>query len=315
MIVSFVWIVVALVLLTMGAEWLVRGSSSLALRLGVTPLMVGLTVVAFGTSSPELVVSFKAAVDGLGDVALGNVVGSNIFNLGIILGLAALICPIAIKSQIIKIDGPIMIGTALLVLMVMRDGVVTRVEGAALFMGILGYSGMNWMLSRRESAVEVKEEYDEGVPAKTKAWWLDVLWITGGLVVLVLGSRLLVEHCLIVARGFAVSEAVISLTIIAAGTSMPELATSVVAALRKQPDIAIGNVVGSNIFNVLGILGLSSLVQPLHSQGIRDADLYWMVGLSVLLLPLMARGLKLRRIDGALLLSGYGVYLWLLWPK
>jgi cation:H+ antiporter len=126
---------------------------------------------------------------------------------------------------------------------------------------------------------------------------------------------LLVEHCLIVARGFAVSEAVISLTIIAAGTSMPELATSVVAALRKQPDIAIGNVVGSNIFNVLGILGLSSLVQPLHSQGIRDADLYWMVGLSVLLLPLMARGLKLRRIDGALLLSGYGVYLWLLWPK
>jgi cation:H+ antiporter len=176
--VSFVWIVAALVLLTMGAEWLVRGSSSLALRLGVTPLMVGLTVVAFGTSSPELVVSFKAAVDGLGDVALGNVVGANIFNLGIILGLAALICPIAIKSQIIKIDGPIMIGTALLVLMVMRDSVVTRVEGAALFTGILGYTVMNWMLSRRESAVEVKEEYDEGVPAKTKAWcWGPVCWL------------------------------------------------------------------------------------------------------------------------------------------
>jgi len=130
MILSFVWIVVSLVLLTLGAEWLVRGSSSLALRLGVTPLMVGLTVVAFGTSSPELVVSFKAALEGLGDVALGNVVGSNLFNVGIILGLTALICPIAIKSQIIKVDGPIMIGTALLVPLVLRDGVVTRVEGA-----------------------------------------------------------------------------------------------------------------------------------------------------------------------------------------
>lgn len=131
MILSFVWIVVSLVLLTLGAEWLVRGSSSLALRLGVTPLMVGLTVVAFGTSSPELVVSFKAAMEGLGDVALGNVVGSNLFNVGIILGLTALICPIAIKSQIIKVDGPIMIGTALLVPLVLRDGVVTRVEGGA----------------------------------------------------------------------------------------------------------------------------------------------------------------------------------------
>jgi len=315
MILSFVWIVVALVLLTLGAEWLVRGSSSLALRLGVTPLMVGLTVVAFGTSSPELVVSFKAALDGLGDVALGNVVGSNLFNVGIILGLTALICPIAIQSQILKVDGPIMIGTALLVPLVLRDGVVTRVEGAALFVGVLGYTVMNWMLSRRETTVEVKAEFDRGVPPKSKAWWMDVLWIAGGLVVLVLGSRLLVEHCLVVARAFAVSEAVISLTIIAAGTSMPELATSVVAALRKQPDIAIGNVVGSNIFNVLSILGLSSLVAPLESNGIRDVDLYWMVGLSVLLLPLMAQGRSLRRADGVLLLGSYGVYLYLLWPR
>jgi cation:H+ antiporter len=184
-----------------------------------------------------------------------------------------------------------------------------------LFVGVIAYTVMNYVLSRRESTAEVKAEFDEGVPAVTKAWWVDLLWIVSGLVVLVLGSRLLVEHCLVVARAFAVSEAVISLTIIAAGTSMPELATSVVAALRKQPDIAIGNVVGSNIFNVLSILGLSSLVTPLASQGIRDVDLYWMVGLSLLLLPLMARRLTLRRADGVLLLGCYGVYLWQLWPK
>lgn len=288
----------------------------MALRLGVTPLMVGLTVVAFGTSSPELVVSLRAALDGLGDVAVGNVVGSNLFNVGIILGLAALICPIAIKSQIIKVDGPIMIGTALLVPVVLVDGVVSRVEGVFLFAGIVAYSWMNWVLSRRAavSAAE-KAEYEEGVPAKSKAWWWDVICVLAGLGVLVAGSRLLVEHCLVLARAFEVSEAVISLTIIAAGTSMPELATSVVAALRRQPDIAIGNVVGSNVFNVLSILGLSAVVAPLESGGIRPVDLYWMVGISVLLLPLMARRLLLRRVDGVLLLAGYGVYLWLLWPK
>jgi cation:H+ antiporter len=315
MILSLVWIVVALVFLTVGAEGLVRGSASMALRLGVTPLMVGLTVVAFGTSSPELVVSCKAALDGLGDVALGNVVGSNLFNVGVILGLTALICPIAIKSQIIRVDAPIMIGTAMLVPLVLRDGVVTRLEGAFLFAGIVAYTWMNWVLSRREVNEGVKEQYAEAVPEKTGNGWVDLLWVAGGVTVLVLGSRLLVDHCLVVARHFQVSEAVISLTIIAAGTSMPELATSVVAALRRQPDIAIGNVVGSGIFNVLSILGLSSLLAPLHSNGIRDIDLYWMVGLSILLLPLMWVKLRLRRLEGAVLMGCYGVYLWMLWPK
>jgi cation:H+ antiporter len=315
MIVSFFWIAVALVLLILGAEWLVRGSASVALKLGITPLMVGLTVVAFGTSSPELVVSVRAAMAGLGDVAVGNAVGSNLFNVGIILGLTALICPIAIKSQIIRVDGPIMIGTAILVLLVMRDGVITRVEGAALFVGIVAYTWTNWVLSKREVGQEVKAEYSEGVPSTGAAWWVDLGLIVFGVGVLVLGSRLLVDNCLVVARGFGVSEAVISLTIIAAGTSMPELATSVVAALRRQPDIAIGNVVGSNIFNVLSILGLSALVEPLVARGIRDVDLYWMIGLSIFLLPLMWMNLKLRRVEGALLLGCYGAYLWTLWPK
>lgn len=317
MLMTLIWIAVALGLLTLGAEGLVRGSSSLALRVGVTPLMVGLTVVAFGTSSPELVVSLQAALDGLGDVAVGNVVGSNLFNVGIILGLTAFICPIAIKSQLIKVDGPIMIATAVLVPVVLMDGRISRLEGGALLAGILAYTGMNWVLSRRAMGKqpEVVEEYATGVPPRSGAWWLDVLILAGGLGVLVLGSQLLVTHCLVLARAFAVSEAVISLTIIAAGTSMPELATSLVAAVRRQPDIAIGNVVGSNVFNVLGILGASALAQPLQSAGIRSLDLYCMVGLSVLLLPMMARRLSLRRVDGVLLLACYGAYLYVLWPK
>jgi cation:H+ antiporter len=317
MLMTLFWIAVSLVMLTLGAEGLVRGSSSLALRLGVTPLMVGLTVVAFGTSSPELVVSVQAALDGLGDVAVGNVVGSNLFNVGIILGLTALICPIAIKSQLVKVDGPIMIATALLVPLVLLDGKITRFEGTMLFVGIVGYTWMNWGLSRRaaKQEPEVAVEFEAGVPPKSRAWWLDVALLLSGLGILVAGSQLLVEHCLVFARSFAVSEAVISLTIIAAGTSMPELATSVVAAIRRQPDIAIGNVIGSNVFNVLSILGLSAITQPLECNGIRSVDLYWMVGLSLLLLPMMARRLSLRRAEGVLLLAAYGGYLYVLWPK
>ena len=315
MIASLVWIVIALAVLTFGAESLVRGSASLALRLGVTPLMVGLTVVAFGTSSPELVVSLKAGLAGMGDVALGNVVGSNLFNIGVILGLTAVICPIPVKAQVVKIDTPIMIGACVLVPMMLWDRHVTRWEGLALVGGVVAYTWMNWVLSRREFASEVKSEFEEAMPPKARAWWADVMWMAAGLTMLVLGSRLLVDHCLVVARYFGVSEAVISLTIIAAGTSMPELATSVVAGLRKQPDIAIGNAVGSNIFNVLCILGLTATAAPLESHGISHNDMLWMVGLAVLLLPLLLVGRRLYRLEGMVLLSAYGSYLWTLWPK
>ncbi len=315
MISSLVWIVVALVVLTLGAESLVRGSASLALRMGVTPLMVGLTVVAFGTSSPELVVSLKAGLGNMGDVALGNVVGSNLFNIGVILGLTAVICPIPVKSQVVRIDTPIMIGACLLVPAVLWDHHVTRWEGLALAAGVVAYTGMNWALARREVAAEVKAGFAESMPPQARAWWLDVLWMVAGMTMLVLGSRLLVDHCLVVARHFQVSEAVISLTIIAAGTSMPELATSVVAGLRKQSDIAIGNAVGSNIFNVFCILGLTASVSPLESHGIRHGDLLWMVGMAVLLLPLLIIGGRLYRLEGLVLLTAYGAYLWTLWPQ
>lgn len=309
------YVVVALALLVAGAEGLVRGSSSLALKLGLTPLTIGLTVVAFGTSSPELVVCLKAGLAGQGDIAVGNVIGSNIFNIAVILGITAMVCPVRVQWQLIKLDTPVMLGVTLLVVGLLWDGALGRVEGTLLTAGIVAYTVINLRLARRQTNAAVKAEFAEAMPPRSTHWALDLLFILGGLAVLVYGSRLLVDHSVSLARGLGVSEAVIGLTIIAAGTSMPELATSVIAALRKEPDIAIGNVIGSNIFNLLGILGISSLVVPLRAGGIQAMDLAFMVGVSFLLLPLLLSGMRLSRREGGLLLAAYGAYLFLLWPK
>jgi len=308
-------IIAALFLLALGAEGLVRGSASIALRIGLTPLMIGLTVVAFGTSSPELVVSLKANLSGQGDIAVGNVIGSNILNIGVILGITSIICPVPVKLQIIKIDGPLMILASAIIPLLMFNGVIGRIEGFFLFAGIIGYAWLNIFLARRDVEHEMFKEFSEGVPLKSGKLIYDLIWIIGGLALLVVGSGILVDNCILIARHFRVSEAVIGLTIVAAGTSMPELATSVVAAIKRQPDIAIGNVVGSNIFNVLGILGISSLASPSSAKGISYFDLAVMVGFSILLLPLMWTGLTLRRIEGIVLILFYFAYLYYLWPK
>lgn len=307
--------VVSLVLLTVGAEGLVRGSASLAARAGLTPLVIGLTVVAFGTSSPELVVSVKAALQGQGDLAVGNVIGSNIFNIGIILGITALVCPVPVKLQIIKIDTPIMILAAMVLPVLLRGGQLGRVEAGCLVLGLIAYTALNVRLARRETTSAAAQEFSNDVPEKSKHWIWDVVLLVGGVGLLVLGSRLLVDNSILIARALGLSEAVIGLTIVAAGTSMPELATSVVAAIRKEPDIAIGNIVGSNIFNVLGILGLSAMVSPLTVAGIRLTDYLVMIGISVLMLPVLWSGLQIRRLEGCLLLGCYLVYLYFLWPK
>jgi cation:H+ antiporter len=304
------FIVLSLVLLIIGAEGLVRGSASLAIRGGLSPLMVGLTIVAFGTSAPELVVSLKAGLIGQGDISIGNVVGSNSFNIGIILGLTALICPIPVHRQIIRIDAPIALGVALLMPWILADGRLVRWEGALLFAGIVGYTLFSYVIARKSTDSVSPDE----VPGRSKHWLVDLAFILGGLALLVLGSRILVEHAIILAKTLGVSEAVIGLTIIAAGTSMPELATSVVAAIRKQPDIAVGNVIGSNIFNILGILGVTGLVAPLSAPGVARLDLWIMIGFSCLLLPLLFTGRKLLRTEGGILLAAYGAYLWVLWP-
>ena len=312
---NWIWIVASLALLYFGAEGLVRGSASLALRLGLTPLVVGLTVVAMGTSMPEVMVSVKAALAGRGDLAVGNVLGSNLFNVGVILGFTAVISPMKVQSQLIKVDAPVMVGVCLLAPLLLWDGVVSLWEGVCLLAGILLYVAGNVFIARRTASVELETEFQESLPKPTGSKVWDVVFILGGLGVLVLGARLLTDNSVALAREFGVSEAVIGLTIVAAGTSVPELAASVVAALKNEPDIALGNVIGSNVFNILAILGAGAVVAPLAAPAISQLDIWAMVGVSSLLLPLLWTGMRLSRAEGGLLLAAYGVYLYFLWPK
>ena len=305
----------AFFLLFIGAEGLVRGSASLALRSGLSPLLVGLTIVAFGTSSPELFASVKAALSQQGDIAVGNVVGSNSFNIGVILGLAALVCPIPVHRQVIKIDAPIAAAAALLLPFLLLNHTLGRFEGFLLVAGILAYTSMNIVLARGQGRGGAENAVDVPMAGVSRHWGMDIAFIVAGVGLLVLGSSLLVKNSIALARVLGVSEAVIGLTIVAAGTSMPELATSVVAAVRKQPDIAVGNVVGSNIFNILAILGVASIVSPLRAPGVSMLDYGVMIGLTVLVIPLLYTGRLLHRLEGAALLTVYGVYMFILWPR
>lgn len=290
-----------------GAEGLVRGASSLALRLGMTPLVIGLTVVAFGTSMPELVVSVEAALAGKGSLAVGNVVGSNIGNVGLILGLSALIAPLAVQARIIRLDMPLLVLVSAGVAVLLLDGAMGRGEAALLVGSLLLYVGFTVRASRRESAA-VAKEFEEGLARPTGSAALDAVLVLGGLALLAIGARLLVSGATTIAEAAGVEEAVIGLTVVAIGTSLPELATSVVAALKGEGDIAVGNVVGSNLFNILGILGIAALVRPLSSGGIGAVDLWVMLGAAVLLLPMMWTGRRVSRLEGGVLVAGYVAY-------
>ena len=311
MLMSVLILLAGFALLYFGGEYLVKGSSSLALQLGVTPLLVGLTVVAFGTSSPEMAVSVKAGLSGVGDVALGNVVGSNIFNILGILGIAALVQPMVVKAQIIQVDSPIMIGVSLLLCFFYRDGMLSRAEGIGLFLGIIVYVIFSIRLARKEKQ-EVKDEFAEGIQEDHQPLWVNLLFIGGGLVALVFGGRFFVDGSVAIARSLGVTEAVIGLTIVAIGTSMPELATSLIASMKKEGDIAIGNIVGSNIFNILAILGITAMLQPLAMGNITWTDMVVMVVTAVVLVPIMRTGFTISRAEGAVMLVayvGYVVYL------
>jgi cation:H+ antiporter len=309
---AIIYLLVGLVLLYFGAEGLVRGSSSLALRLGLSPLVVGLTVVAFGTSSPELMVSLKAALAGQPDISVGNVVGSNICNIGLILGLCALITPIATSSQIVRIDIPIMIGITVLSMAVMADGNLGATEGIIFCAILVAYVIFSIYIARRQPADALGAEFGEEVKISKRGLAIDIAMVIGGLALLVFGARFLVDGAIIIARTYGWSEALIGLTIVAIGTSLPELATSLLAAIKKESDIAVGNIVGSNIFNLVGILGITAIVHPLQAAGISGVDLAVMAGFALLLWPMAYYQQRITRPEGAMLLLGYAAYVfWL----
>ena len=303
-----------LVLLIGGAEGLVRGSSALARRLGVPPLVIGLTIVAFGTSTPELVVSLGAALDVMGGLAVGNVVGSNIFNIAFILGLSATIRPLKVELRVVRFGMPVLLAASFLLLFVLWNGGISRPEGAILALGLVLYSWAAVGAEKRTPARDGGGEPLEGLPGTPGKIAPSLTFIAAGLIALVLGSHLFVEGAVALARVWGVSEAVIGLTLVAAGTSLPELATSVVAAARGETDIAIGNVVGSNIFNILGILGLAGVVSPLTSSGIGPNDKLAMIVTALVLLPFLRTGFTLTRAEGLVLIGLYGGYLYVLWP-
>ncbi|MBS4032831.1 MAG: calcium/sodium antiporter [Ignavibacterium sp.] len=309
-----IYIIAGLIMLFAGAEGLIRGSSSLALRVGITPLVIGLTVVAFGTSSPELVVSLKAALDGSGDISLGNVIGSNIANIALILGIAALIRPLKVQAQVIKREVPIMILVTLLLFIFLINNEINRLEGVIFFIGIIIYSFISVVLAKKEKNKKVEAEFAEGVAKKTLKIWMAILFIIVGLMFLVYGSNLFLEAAVEIAKILGMSEAVIGLTIIALGTSLPELVTSAVASYKNESDIAIGNVVGSNVFNILFILGITAIIVPVSARGITLIDITAMLLTAIVILPLAWSKFNLNRTEGAFLLIGYFVYMYYLLP-
>ena len=296
--------IAGIVVLVAGGELLVRGAARLAAATGISPLVVGLTVVAFGTSSPELAVSVQASLAGEVDIAVGNVVGSNIFNVLLILGFSAAIVPLVVSAQLVRLDVPIMIGISGLLLLLSLDGLLSRAECVLLAGGLVAYIGLQIVLSRRSPYETDDEPVDTGRPL------INILLILAGLGMLVLGSRWLVQAAVQIAEAFGVTQLVIGLTIVAAGTSMPELATSVVAGLRGQRDIAVGNIIGSNIFNILAVLGISGAVAPTGipvSNAALTLDLPVMVAVAVLCLPIFRKH-AITRWEGLLFVAYYVIY-------
>ena len=290
------------IILTLGAESLVRGASAIALKLGIAPLVIGLTIVAFGTSAPELAVSVKSALAGNSGIALGNVIGSNIANIGLILAITALIRPIKVQSQMVKRDIPIMILASLVFWGLLLDGQLSRIDGFILVALLIGYLTYSYVQARK-----TKETID--FEAHEQKSSLSVIMIVVGIAMLVGGGILFVNGAIDLAKAFGVSEIIIGLTVVAIGTSMPELVTSIVAAMKGQSDIAIGNVVGSNLFNILAILGITSIIQPISAAGLQNTDFIVMLALSVIILPFAWTGLRIGRREASILLVTYLSYI------
>ena len=314
MVLYILYCLVGFVLLYFGAEWLVKGSSSLARSLGITPIVIGLTVVAFGTSAPELVVSLVSSIKGKSMIAVGNVVGSNICNIALVLGLSAVLNPIKSDPTVVRRDIPIMLAISLYLLLLSFNSTLGRIEGATLFIGIILYTFMNYYLAKKETAgaADIESELEDigFVASRPK----QLLMIAAGIVGVVGGAQAVVESAVFIMTQLGVSEKFIGLTIVAFGTSLPELATSVVAAMRGEMDISIGNLVGSNVFNIMSVLGAASLVRPIPIPGgFIESGLWidYLVMMFTSFLPwlMMRKNFTVKRSDGIILLLCYVGYL------
>jgi len=302
-----------LAVLILGAELLVKGATKIALALKISPLVIGLTVVAFGTSSPELVVSIGSSLTGQESITFGTIVGSNIFNVLFILGISALILPLSVSKQLLRLDVPVMIALSVLVWLLSLNGVISRLEGAILAAGLISYITFLIIQSRKEWVAPLESEINpsEIQDSKLKLWILNSLLVVGGLAFLMIGSTWFLDGAVSIAESLGVSETIIGLTIVAAGTSMPEVVTSILAAIRGERDIAVGNVVGSNIFNILGVLGISAMIAPAGlgiSESFIGFDLPVMIAVALACLPIFFTGGVISRGEGALLFGYYIAY-------
>lgn len=311
-------VILGLGLLAGGGEALVRGATTIARIAGLTPAVIGLTVVAAGTSLPELVVSILAAFHGTPDIAVGNVVGSNIFNIGMVLGAAALVTPLVVHGAAVRLEWPVMFLASWIGFLLMRDYGLDRLEGGFFVASLIVFIAYSVYIARYEVSAEEETDYasetaGRSLHPRTRELGMSILAVVVGSGLLVLGGKFLVDGSVAIARYAGMTERVIGLTIVAVGTSAPELAASLVAAYRGRTDLALANIIGSNIFNILGILGITALIHPIPiAEAIVQTDVWWMLAFAVVLFPMMRKGKSISRIEGGVLLAGYGIYVFTL---
>lgn len=310
---SFVWVILGLILLVVGGEFLVRSSVALSFKFNISKLVIGMTVVSFATSAPELLVSLQAALDGSSDISLGNVIGSNIANIGLVLGITALISPLGVDKNFYKLNWPMMMLLSIVLYFMLQSGnVLDRWEGVALLISIIIFLVVLIQRSRKESNIEV-EDVDDTLQV-TSGFKITIWLLIGGLA-LYFGSEWLVFGAKEMAVSFGVSERVISVTMVAIGTSVPELAASVIAALKKEKAISLGNLIGSNIFNIASVLGITAIIQPIavNNPKILGSDMIWMIAFAFILIPMifLPKKLELGRLKGFILLAAYLIFVFL----
>lgn len=302
-----------LFILLLGGKFLVDGASSIALKLGMSTGLIGLTIVAFGTSAPELLVSVNAALKGNSDISIGNVIGSNISNLALVLGLSGLFYPILIRKTHIRFDYAIMVFVTVVFYLLSLDLYISFWEGVFLLTGMIAFNAYlfrNLGKPLEKIQENVEEEFNQ---VKIYSWTISIGFLIVGIIGLYFGSELLVTNAVLISREFGISERVIGVTIVAIGTSLPELITSIIAALSKRTDLALGNILGSNIMNILSIIGITAMINPIViSEAFIESDYLWMIGISLLLFPLMRAKMRISKVEGTILLLSYFAYLYFL---